>query len=202
MIEQLDFNKHTEGLIPAIIQDFKTQKVLMLGYMNKEAVKKTVDSGRVCFFSRSKQRLWTKGEESGNFLEVESIKEDCDQDTILIQAHPLGPVCHKGTDTCWAEKNQSNFHFLNHLENVIKKRKNRSTEKSYVAELLKRPVKKVAQKVGEEAVETILEAETGAKKDYLNEHADLLFHQMVLLARTGYSLQDVIEVLEQRHQGK
>jgi len=202
MIEQLDFSKHPEGLIPAIIQDFKTQKVLMLGYMNKEAVEKTVDSGRVCFYSRSKQRLWTKGEESGNFLVVKSVKEDCDQDTILIQAHPLGPVCHKGTDTCWAENNRSNIHFLDQLENVIEQRKNESTEESYVAGLLKRPVKKVAQKVGEEAVETILEAETGAKKDYLNEHADLLFHQMVLLARTGYSLQDVIEVLEQRHQEK
>ena len=199
MIEQLDFNKHPEGLIPAVIQDFKTKKVLMLGYMNKEAVKKTLDSSRVCFYSRSKQRLWTKGEESGNFLEVKSIKEDCDQDTLLIQANPLGPVCHKGTYTCWAEDNQSNTHFLDHLENVFEKRRNESTEKSYVAGLLKKPIKKVAQKVGEEAVETILEAETGSKKDYLNEQADLLFHQMVLLAKTGYSLQDVIEVLQERH---
>jgi len=199
MIEQLDFNKHPEGLIPAVIQDFKTKKVLMLGYMNKEAVKKTLDSSRVCFYSRSKQRLWTKGEESGNFLEVKSIKEDCDQDTLLIQANPLGPVCHKGTYTCWAEDNQSNIHFLDHLENVIEQRKKELTEVSYVAGLLKRPVKKVAQKVGEEAVETILEAETGSKKDYLNEQADLLFHQMVLLAKTGYSLQDVIEVLQERH---
>ena len=202
MIDQLDFKKHPDGLIPAIIQDYQTKNVLMLGYMNREAVEKTLADGRVCFYSRSKQRLWVKGEESGNFLDVKSIKEDCDQDTLLIQAKTHGPVCHTGNDTCWIRKNQSSVHFLSHLEKVIEQRKNESTENSYVAGLLKRPVKKVAQKVGEEAVETILEAESGSKEDYLNEHADLLFHQMVLLARTGYSIEDVIQILEQRHQEK
>lgn len=200
MIDKLNFKKYPDELIPAIIQDHQTLKVLMLGYMNKEAVEKTLSSQKVCFYSRSKQRLWTKGEESGNFLTLKSIKEDCDQDALLVQAQPAGPVCHKGSDTCWAEDNTSNFYFLSHLSNVIEQRKNQPDEKSYVAGLLKKPIKKVAQKVGEEAVETILEAETGSEKDYLNENADLLFHQMLLLAKKGYQLQDVIDVLHKRHQ--
>lgn len=199
MIDKLNFKKYADGLIPAIIQDHQTRKVLMLGYMNRQAVEKTLSTNKVCFYSRSKQRLWTKGEESGNYLILKSIKEDCDQDALLVQVQPEGPVCHKGTDTCWAENNTSNLHFLSHLTEVIEQRKLQSDENSYVGALLKKPIKKVAQKVGEEAVETILEAETGTKKDYLNENADLIFHQMVLLAKNGYQLQDVIDVLHKRH---
>lgn len=202
MIDKLNFKKYADGLIPAIIQDYQTRKVLMLGYMNRQAVEKTLSTNKVCFYSRSKQRLWTKGEESGNYLILKSIKEDCDQDALLVLAQPEGPVCHKGTDTCWAEKNTSNLHFLSHLSNVIEERKQQADEKSYVSNILNKPIKKVAQKVGEEAVETILEAESGTKMDYLNENADLLFHQMVLLAKKGFQLQDVIDILQKRHDQK
>lgn len=202
MIDKLNFKKYPDGLIPAIVQDDQSRKVLMLGYMNREAVEKTLSTKKVCFFSRSKQRLWTKGEESGNFLSLISMKEDCDQDALLVKVKPSGPVCHQGTDTCWAEENKANLHFLSHLTRVIEERKYQPDEKSYVSGLLQKPIKKVAQKVGEEAVETILESESGTKEDYLNEHADLLFHQMVLLAKNGYRLQDVIDVLQKRHEEK
>ncbi len=202
MIDKLNFKKYPDGLIPAIVQDDLSRKVLMLGYMNRQAVERTLSTRKVCFYSRSKQRLWTKGEESGNFLTLISMKEDCDQDALLVKAQPSGPVCHLGTDTCWAEENQANLHFLSHLTQVIEERKHQPDKKSYVSGLLQKPVKKVAQKVGEEAVETILESETGTKEDYLNENADLLFHQMVLLAKNGYQLEDAIRVLQKRHADK
>ena len=202
MIDKLNFKKYPDGLIPAIVQDDQSRKVLMLGYMDRQAVERTLSTRKVCFYSRSKQRLWTKGEESGNFLTLISMKEDCDQDALLVKVQPSGPVCHLGTDTCWAEENKDNLHFLSHLTQVIEERKHQPDENSYVSGLLQKPVKKVAQKVGEEAVETILESETGTKEDYLNENADLLFHQMVLLARNGYQLEDVIRILQKRHAEK
>ncbi|MDV7187515.1 bifunctional phosphoribosyl-AMP cyclohydrolase/phosphoribosyl-ATP diphosphatase HisIE [Lutibacter sp. TH_r2] len=196
----IDFNKNGDGLVPVIIQDFITRQVLMLGYMNKEAYKKTIDNSRVTFYSRTKQRLWTKGEESGNFLNVVSIKNDCDNDTLLIKVKPMGPTCHKGSDTCWNETNRQYFGFLSELENVIKSRRvNANSEKSYVASLFEKGINKIAQKVGEEAVETVIEAKDDNDDLFLNESADLLFHYLILLQAKGFSLKDIVKVLEGRH---
>lgn len=196
----IDFSKSADNLIPAIVQDAHTKTVLMLGYMNEAAYQKTIETQKVTFYSRSKKRLWTKGEESGNFLRLHSIKTDCDHDTLLIQANPTGPVCHKGTDTCWAEENISNFGFLSELEAVIKQRKeNATSEKSYVASLFEKGINKIAQKVGEEAVETIIEAKDNNDDLFLNESADLLFHYLILLQAKGFSLKDIEKILAERH---
>lgn len=195
---QIDFQKSPDGLVPAVIQDAVTNKVLMLGYMNRESVEKTVLEGKVTFFSRSKNRLWTKGEESGNFLLVKDLMVDCDQDTILIKASPVGPVCHTGADTCWDEKNVGND-FLATLENIIADRKNNPSDKSYTASLFAKGINKIAQKVGEEAVEVVIEAKDNNDELFLNESADLLFHYLILLQAKGFQLSDVISVLKQRH---
>lgn len=193
----LKFN--SEGLIPAIIQDAMTKNVLMLGYMNEEAFKKTQETKKVTFYSRSKQRLWTKGEESGNFLKSVSIKVDCDNDTLLIQAHPVGPTCHKGSDTCWDEENSSNFGYISKLEQTILERRNNSKpEDSYVASLFAKGINKLAQKVGEEAVEVVIEAKDDNDDLFLNESADLLFHYLMLLQAKGFKLEDVETVLKNR----
>lgn len=194
----VDFKKYGNGLVPAIIQDYSTHKVLMMGFMNKEALEKTETSGRVTFYSRSKKRLWTKGEESGNYLELKSIAVDCDNDTLLIKVHPLGPVCHTGADTCWSEKNHHED-FLYYLEDIINLRSKASPDESYVAKLFENGINKIAQKVGEEAVEMVIEAKDNNDKLFLNESADLLFHYLVLLNAKGYKLQDVISVLQKRH---
>ena len=197
-MKTLNFSKSTDGLLPAIIQDATTKSVLMLGYMNEEALAKTQDTGNVTFFSRSKNRLWTKGEESGNFLRLVSLKEDCDQDTLLIQVNPQGPTCHKGTDTCWETTNESSFGFLSQLEETIKARKTDDSDDSYVASLFRKGINKIAQKVGEEAIETVIEAKDDNEELFLNESADLLFHYLILLQAKGYSLQDISAVLEAR----
>jgi len=196
-IENLDFKKG-DGLLPAIIQDAKTDKVLMLGYMNEAAMKKTMDEGKVTFFSRTKNRLWTKGESSGHFLSVVSIKEDCDRDTLLIKVNPVGPVCHTGTDTCFEEKNESED-FLTYLEKTIQDRKNNPTEISYTSSLFEKGMNKIAQKVGEEAVELVIEAKDDNKALFLGEAADLMYHYLVLLTAKGFELEDVIDVLRKRH---
>jgi phosphoribosyl-ATP pyrophosphohydrolase/phosphoribosyl-AMP cyclohydrolase len=193
-----DFKKYADGLVPAVIQDHQTMKVLMLGFMNEESLQKTLETGKVTFFSRSKNRLWTKGEESGYFLELKSIILDCDQDTLLIKAHPLGPVCHTGADTCWNERNHSDD-FLQYLEDVIRLRKEGTDEKSYVRQLFHKGINKIAQKVGEEAVELVIEAKDDNPELFLNEAADLLFHYLVLLNSKGYNLQAVKDILRQRH---
>ncbi|MBW1658524.1 bifunctional phosphoribosyl-AMP cyclohydrolase/phosphoribosyl-ATP diphosphatase HisIE [Flavobacterium quisquiliarum] len=191
--------KSSHGLIPAIIQDSETKNVLMLGYMNEESLQKTIETQKVTFFSRSKQRLWTKGEESGNFLNLVSIKNDCDGDTLLIQAKPVGPTCHTGADTCWQEPNDVNYGFISHLENTIKtRRENADSEKSYVASLFEKGINKIAQKVGEEAVEVVIEAKDNNDDLFLSESADLLFHYLILLQAKGYQLNDVVEVLKKR----
>jgi len=194
----IDFSKYADGLVPAIIQDFNTDKVLMLGFMNQEALEKTEALGRVTFFSRSKQRLWTKGEESGNYLELKTISVDCDNDTLLIKVHPLGPVCHTGADTCWMEKNHSN-NFLSYLEDIIQLRKQATPDESYVASLFAKGLNKIAQKVGEEAVELVIEAKDNDQDLFLNESADLLFHYLILLNAKGYRLTDVMDILQKRH---
>ncbi|WP_291909683.1 bifunctional phosphoribosyl-AMP cyclohydrolase/phosphoribosyl-ATP diphosphatase HisIE [Chitinophaga sp. CB10] len=195
---QIDFKKSPDGLVPAIIQDAATQKVLMLGYMNQESLDKTLQEKKVTFYSRSKQRLWTKGEESGNFLFVQDVKVDCDADTLLIKVNPVGPVCHTGADTCWEEKNLSND-FLFELEGIITDRLNNPSENSYTSKLFARGINKVAQKVGEEAVEVVIEAKDNNNDLFLNESADLLFHYLILLQAKGFTLSDVIAVLKQRH---
>ena len=196
---KIDFTKNTDGLIPAIIQDNETKNVLMLGYMNQEAVDKTLVTNKVTFFSRSKNRLWTKGEESGNFLELVSIKNDCDNDTLLIQVKPAGPTCHTGLDTCWQEANNQNFSFISKLETTIKERKeNADSEKGYVASLFALGMNKIAQKVGEEAVEVVIEAKDNNDELFLSESADLLFHYLILLQAKGFQLKDVVEVLKSR----
>ncbi|SFS78795.1 bifunctional phosphoribosyl-AMP cyclohydrolase/phosphoribosyl-ATP diphosphatase HisIE [Lutibacter maritimus] len=196
----IDFNKNNDGLVPAIIQDAKTNKVLMLGYMNAEAFEKTTATNKVTFFSRTKNRLWTKGEESGNFLNVISIKNDCDNDTLLIQVNPVGPTCHTGSDTCWNDVNEQSFGFLSELENVItSRRENADSQKSYVASLFEKGINKIAQKVGEEAVEIVIEAKDNNDDLFLNEGADLLFHYLILLQAKGYTLKDIVSVLEGRH---
>ena len=195
---QINFSKYADGLVPAIVQDYNTQKVLMLGFMNEEALAKTEQTAKVTFYSRSKQRLWTKGEESGHFLELKSIAADCDSDTLLIKAHPLGPVCHTGADTCWSERNHHED-FLLYLQDIIALRKQASPDESYVARLMAKGINKVAQKVGEEAVELVIEAKDDNADLFLGEAADLLFHYLLLLNAKGFKLQDVLAVLQQRH---
>lgn len=191
--------KSSHGLIPAIIQDAETKNVLMLGYMNEESLQKTIETQKVTFFSRSKQRLWTKGEESGNFLNLVSIKNDCDGDTLLIQAKPVGPTCHTGADTCWQEENKENYGFISELENTIKiRRENADAEKSYVASLFEKGINKIAQKVGEEAIEVVIEAKDDNDDLFLSESADLLFHYLILLQAKGFQLNDVVDVLKKR----
>lgn len=196
---EIDFKKG-DGLVPAIIQDVKTRKVLMLGYMNEEALEETKKSGKVTFYSRSKQRLWTKGETSENYLFLKEIIVDCDKDTLLIKAEPAGPACHTGADTCFKEDNQKSALFLEQLMEIIEARKANPSEKSYTSSLFQKGTNKVAQKVGEEAVETVIEAMAGDKELLKNESADLLFHLMVLLADQDLSIYDVLSVLEKRHQ--
>lgn len=192
-----DFNKSPDGLIPAIIQDSRTSKVLMLGYMNAESFEKTQLEKQVVFFSRSKNRLWKKGEGSGNVLNVKDILIDCDQDTLLIKAEPAGPVCHTGSDTCFNEQNTNND-FLNTLEAIIEQRKTSTDESSYVSSLFKKGINKIAQKVGEEAVEMVIEAKDNHAELFKNEAADLLFHYLILLNAKGYNLNDIKDVLIQR----
>lgn len=194
----VDFKKYADGLVPAIVQDIQTHKVLMLGFMNEEALDKTVREGKLTFFSRSRGRLWTKGEESGNFLLMKSVAVDCDQDTLLFKAEPLGPVCHTGADTCWDEKNHRED-FLAQLEEIIQERKENSPENSYVASLFAKGINKIAQKVGEEAVEVVIEAKDHNDPLFLGEAADLLFHYLILLNAKGFTLQDVTKVLQERH---
>lgn len=196
---ELDFNKNGDGLLPAIIQDADTLTVLMLGFMNQEAYEKTVAEQKVCFYSRTRKTLWTKGETSGNFLNVVEIKEDCDNDTLLVKARPVGPVCHTGADTCFNETNDSKIDFLYYLENVIQNRKKNPVEKSYTNILFEKGINKIAQKVGEEAVELVIESKDDNEELFLGEAADLMYHYLVLLAQKGYSLNDVIKVLEGRH---
>ncbi len=194
----MDFSKE-DGLIPAIIQDAQTSKVLMLGYMNEEALEKTLATQKVTFFSRSKNRLWTKGETSENYLSLVSISPDCDQDALLVKVNPEGPTCHTGTDTCWQEENTNDLQFLGYLTDVIKERRQLPTDESYVARLFSKGINKVAQKVGEEAVEVVIEAKDNDDKLFLDESADLLFHYMILLEAKGFSLSDVVSVLKERH---
>jgi phosphoribosyl-AMP cyclohydrolase / phosphoribosyl-ATP pyrophosphohydrolase len=195
----VDFGKYSDGLVPAIIQDATTQKVLMLGFMNQEALDKTGKEGKVTFFSRSKGRLWTKGEESGNYLLMKSMALDCDRDTLLIKAEPLGPVCHTGADTCWDEKNH-NEDFLSCLEEIIRQRRQQADPSgSYIAGLFQKGINKIAQKLGEEAVELVIEAKDHDEKLFLNEAADLLFHYLILLNAKGFNLQDVTDILKERH---
>ena len=194
----IDFQK-SGGLVPAIIQDDQTLKVLMLGYMNEDALKATKETGKVTFFSRSKNRLWTKGEESGNFLILVSISSDCDNDTLLIKVKPVGPVCHTGTDTCWGETNDGDFEFLNFLQKFIQVRFKEMPECSYTTSLFKKGINRMAQKVGEEAVETVIEATNGTEEGFLYEASDLVFHLIVLLTSKGYSLDDLGRELKKRH---
>ena len=193
-----NFNKNNDGLLPAIVQDAQTQKVLMLGYMNQEALEKTQSSGKVTFFSRSKQRLWTKGEESGNLLKLVSVKVDCDQDTLLITASPEGPTCHQGTDTCWGEDNASGLSYVKELEAVIEDRKKNPSKESYVSSLFDKGIHKIAQKVGEESVETVIEAIADNEPLFMEEAADLFFHYLILLKSKGKCLEDVLAILEER----
>jgi phosphoribosyl-ATP pyrophosphohydrolase/phosphoribosyl-AMP cyclohydrolase len=194
----IDFEK-SGGLVPAIIQDELTSKALMLGYMNREALEKTIACGKVTFFSRSRQRLWTKGEESGNFLNVKSISSDCDNDTLLIKVQPEGPVCHTGADTCWNEKNEAGISFIAYLQEFIKNRFDQMPENSYTTSLFKSGVNRMAQKVGEEAVETVIEAVNGSDEAFIYEASDLLYHLIVLLTSKGYSIDDLGKELKTRH---
>jgi len=196
---KVDFSKYSDGLVPAIIQDDATSKVLMLGFMNEAALAKTQELNKVTFFSRSKNRLWTKGEESGNFLLLKSISADCDDDSLLIKVYPVGPVCHTGADTCWSEKN-INSNFLFELEKIIVDRKNNPSEKSYTSSLFEKGINKIAQKVGEEAVELVIEAKDNDANLFKNEAADLLFHYLILLQAKGHSLGEIQDILISRHQ--
>jgi phosphoribosyl-ATP pyrophosphohydrolase/phosphoribosyl-AMP cyclohydrolase len=198
MLDKIDFSKYTDGLVPAIVQDIETSKVLMLGFMNAAALETTLSTSKVTFFSRSKNRLWTKGEESGHFLNYKEMLLDCDADTLLIKAVPVGPTCHTGSDTCFNEENNA-AQFLTYLETVIASRKNDSPETSYVASLFSKGINKIAQKVGEEAVELVIESKDDNDLLFLNEASDLLFHYLILLQAKGYNLQDVIEILKNRH---
>ena len=198
---KIDFNKNQNGLVPAIIQDAITKNVLMLGYMNQEAFNKTNETGLVTFFSRAKNRLWTKGEESGNVLSLVDIKLDCDNDTLLIQVKPNGPTCHKGSDTCWNDDNNQQYGFLTSLEDTIEKRiENANSETSYVASLFAKGINKIAQKVGEEAVEVVIEAKDNNNNLFLSESADLLFHYLMLLQAKGFKLNDVVAILKARNE--
>lgn len=192
-----DYSKYSDGLVPAVIQDAATGVVLMLGFMNEDALQATHSSGNVTFWSRSKNRLWTKGEESGNFLRVVDVRIDCDNDTLLVKANPVGPVCHTGADTCWNELNTGDF--LRQMERVIQSRKGADPSTSYTAQLYSKGINKIAQKVGEEAVELVIEAKDDDKEKFLGEAADLLFHYTVLLSAKGFAIKDVEEVLKARH---
>jgi len=192
-----DFSKYADGLVPVIIQDAVSSKVLMLGFMNEEALDKTKAEGKVTFFSRSRQRIWTKGETSNNFLLVKEIIADCDNDTLLIKASPTGPVCHTGADTCFNENNSS--FSLEKLEDVISNRKNNPSDSSYTSSLFAKGINKIAQKVGEEAVELVIESKDENKEKFLGEAADLLYHYLVLLQAKNYKLEDVVNVLTTRH---
>lgn len=195
-IQTLDFDK-TQGLIPCIVQDAKTKQVLMLGYMNYEALNKTLTENKLTFYSRTKQRLWTKGETSGNYLHMVDVKKDCDNDTLLFRVNPQGPTCHKGTDTCFHEANE--FSSLEFLEKIIQERKKNPKAGSYTNQLFDSGINKIAQKVGEEAVELIIEAKDNNEELFLNEAADLMYHYLVLLAAKDYHLEDVLSVLRKRH---
>lgn len=195
---KVDFSRYSDRLVPAIIQDYNTHKVLMLGFMDEDALMQTQETGKVTFYSRSKKRLWVKGEESGNFLELKTIAVDCDNDTLLIKAHPLGPTCHTGADTCWSERNHSED-FLLYLEAIIALRSKVSPAESYVAKMLAKGMNKIAQKVGEEAIELVIEAKDNNKELFLGEAADLMFHYLLLLNAKGFKLHEVIDVLQKRH---
>jgi phosphoribosyl-AMP cyclohydrolase / phosphoribosyl-ATP pyrophosphohydrolase len=195
---EINFSKYSDGLVPAIIQDDQTNKVLMLGFMNQEAVDKSKALGKITFYSRSRKRLWTKGEESGHFLILKEIIPDCDSDTLLIKASPVGPVCHTGADTCWNEKNET-ADFLHILEEIIRGRKNNPEDGSYISGLFKKGINKIAQKVGEEAVELIIEAKDSNDHLFINEAADLLFHYLILLEAKGHNFKEVMNVLQIRH---
>ncbi len=197
---KVDFDK-MGGLVPAIIQDAYTAKVLMLGFMNEDALAKTQELNKVTFYSRTKNRLWTKGEESGNFLEVVSIANDCDNDTLLIRVHPVGPVCHTGTDTCWGEENKADVAFLSFLQEFITKRFQEMPEGSYTTSLFNKGVNRMAQKVGEEAVETVIEATNGTDEGFIYEASDLIYHLIVLLTSKGMTLGDLANELKKRHKG-
>lgn len=197
-VEKANFAKSPDGLLPAIIQDATTKNVLMLGYMNKESLQETLACGKVTFYSRSKKRLWTKGEESGNFLNFHSVQLDCDNDTLLIQAIPMGPTCHTGTETCWGNDNTPSYGFLSKLEETIDLRRKQKDEKSYVASLFEKGINKIAQKVGEEAIEVVIEAKDNNDDLFLNESADLLFHYLLLLHAKDFTLNDIVEVLKKR----
>ena len=194
----IDFAK-MGGLVPAIIQDSYTSKVPMLGFMNEEALAKTKELGKVTFFSRTKNRLWTKGEESGNFLLVDSIKEDCDKDTLLIKVRPIGPVCHTGSDTCFDEKNEEDIMFIKYLQDFIDRRKKEMPEGSYTTSLFNKGINRMAQKVGEEAVETVIEATNGTDDRLIYEASDLIYHLIVLLTSKGYRIEDLARELKKRH---
>jgi phosphoribosyl-AMP cyclohydrolase / phosphoribosyl-ATP pyrophosphohydrolase len=208
---QIDFSKYTDGLVPAVVQHWQDGRVLMVGFMNEEAIVATRQSGHVTFFSRSKQRLWVKGETSGHYLELKEIIADCDRDTLLVKANPFGPTCHTGADTCFGEKKPDaandaeskvsieKLSFLAHLESVIAGRKANPDEKSYTSSLFAKGINKVAQKVGEEAVELVIEAKDENDDLFLGEAADLLFHYMILLQAKGFTLGNVIDILEKRH---
>ncbi len=198
MDTNIDFEK-MGGLVPAIIQDADTAKVLMLGFMNREAYDKTMETGKVTFYSRTRQRLWTKGEESGNFLHLVSVSVDCDQDTLLIQVHPEGPVCHTGADTCWGETNERPVLFFQELQDFIRTRHKEMPEGSYTTSLFRSGVNKMAQKVGEEAVETVIEACNGTDDRLIYESADLMYHLIVLLTSKGYGIEDIARELKERH---
>ena len=196
----LDFEK-MGGLIPAIVQDNNTNKVLMLGFMNEEALEQTLSSGKVTFFSRTKNRLWMKGETSGNTLSVVSITPDCDNDTLLIKAIPAGPVCHLGTDTCFGEKNEEDIMFLKYLQNFIERRRHEMPEGSYTTTLFQKGINRMAQKVGEEAIETVIEATNGTEDRLIYEASDLIYHLIVLLTSKGLRIDDLARELKKRHKG-
>jgi phosphoribosyl-ATP pyrophosphohydrolase/phosphoribosyl-AMP cyclohydrolase len=199
MINWNELNKEKVNvMVPLIVQDANTFQVLMMGYMNQEALEKTLAIGKVTFFSRTKNRLWTKGEESGNFLELVDLKMDCDKDTLLATVNPVGPTCHKGTFTCWNETKAASFGFVSHLETTIAERKNNPTEESYVASLFATGINKIAQKVGEEAVEVVIEAKDSNDELFLGESADLFFHYLILLQAKGFSFENVLETLKKR----
>ena len=196
---EINFNATNDGLLPAIIQDATTKNVLMLGYMNKEAYDLTLTTKKVTFYSRSKKRLWTKGEESGNFLNLISIQLDCDNDTFLVKVNPAGPTCHTGSDTCWQETNNQEYGFISLLEKIIHERKeNATSETSYIASLFEKGINKIAQKVGEEAIEVVIEAKDNNDDLFINESADLLFHYLILLQAKGFKFDDVVKILLNR----
>jgi len=195
---KLDFDKH-DGLIAAIVQDHKTNKVLMLGFMNEEAYRKTLETRLATFYSRSRRTLWTKGETSGNYLHVKEVLEDCDCDTVLIKADPVGPVCHTGADTCFSEENKAGVEFITYLAEIIRDRKENPSPKSYTSSLFEQGINKIAQKVGEEAVELVIEGKDNNKELFINEAADLLFHYLVLLEAKGIDISEVMEILRSRH---